>query len=125
MSRIATFQDGLGKKYGELIVAVVSSIGSIVAGFYINAVLMGVALAVSPLVVTLMYVVQKQTSEGIRSKLHHYAKSGTIASETFRNIQTVAALTSEPIEIDRYQKSLVAAEASSIKVPTIQRTKPL
>ncbi len=118
MSRITTFRNGIGPKYADLIVTISAVIGSVCAGFYINAYIMGILLGVSPLTVWAGYFLQNQTKKGISKKLYHYAKSGTVASETFRNIRTVAALTSETIEIDRYQKSLVAAEASTIMVPT-------
>ncbi len=120
VSRITTFQNGIGPKYTDLIVVISAVIGSVCAGFYINVRIMGVLLGVCPLTIWAGYLLQNQTSKGTSKKLYHYAKSGTVASEIFRNIRTVAALTSETIEIDRYQKSLVAAEASTIMVPTYQ-----
>ncbi len=120
MSRVTTFQRGIGSKYADLVAVTSAIIGSVCAGFYINALIMGILLLVSPLTVGAGYWLQNRTSQGINKQLYHYAKSGTIASETFHNIRTVAALTSETIEIERYETTLGAAKAANIMVPTNQ-----
>ncbi len=122
MSRITTFQHGIGSKYADLIVVFSAIIGSICAGFYINPRIMGILLGVSPLTIGAGYFLENRTSHGTNKQLYHYAKSGTIASEAFRNIRTVAALTSETIEIERYENSLQDAESATIMVQ--QTTNP-
>ncbi len=101
-------------------------IGVVLTGIYISPRITSTVLAASPLTLVAGFWVQYQTSQRMDKQFSHYAKSGTIVSEAFRNIRTIAALTSETIEIEQYETTLGTVESANtmVPVPTNPRTSP-
>jgi ATP-binding cassette subfamily B (MDR/TAP) protein 1 len=112
---MAKIQDGIGRKFADLIMNGVGALGGIVVAFILDPVLAAIMLACIPLITLSVAVTSSVVSTATADGLKHYSSAGAIATEVIAGIRTVASLCSEPFEVDRYSRSLVKAEAAGIR----------
>jgi ATP-binding cassette subfamily B (MDR/TAP) protein 1 len=108
--------DGTGRKFGDLIMNITMVIAFLVASFCFNAVLTAILLACVPFIGFVMASMADTLSEGNEAILVHYAAAGAIATETISGASTVAACSSQALEIRRYGRHLDQALAAGIKM---------
>ncbi|KAG5193165.1 P-loop containing nucleoside triphosphate hydrolase protein [Tribonema minus] len=114
-NRLATIADGIGSKIPIAIMNGFSCIGLFIVAFWQDPQLAAILLACLPLVGFATVVVTKLMTRAQTASQGFYAASGGIANEVFAGIRTVASLCAEPLEMVRYSKQLLLAEAQTIK----------
>ncbi|KAG5184894.1 ATP-binding cassette, sub-family B, member 1A [Tribonema minus] len=114
-SLMASVQDGIGRKVADIIFNVTSCVGLLAVSFYLDPQLSAILLACLPLVGISAAVVTKLMTKAVLSGQGLYGAAGAVATEVFAAIRTVASLCSEPLEMARYGKLLIAVEVEEIK----------
>ncbi|CAN0110337.1 unnamed protein product, partial [Ectocarpus fasciculatus] len=112
---MAKIQDGVGRKIADIIMNFTVFLATFIIAFTELPKLAAVLLACFPFIAistfVLVTVVAKATGQGN----NHYSKAGGVANEVIASIRTVASLTAEENEMDRYSTHLDGAEKAGIK----------
>ncbi|CAM9148636.1 unnamed protein product [Choristocarpus tenellus] len=114
-ANMAKVQDGMGRKVVDIILNSFGGIFLLATSMYINAELGAVMLACIPFIGGSVAILSKLMASNTVEGADHYAKAGGVATETLGGIRTVASLSSEKQEIERYASHLDGAYTAGIK----------
>ncbi|CAM9424622.1 unnamed protein product [Ascophyllum nodosum] len=114
-SNMAKVQDGLGRKCGDIVLNGLSGIALLAAALVINWQLGLVMLACVPFIGASVAILSKLMSSSTQEGTDHYEKAGGVATEVLSGIRTVASLSSEDIELNRYAGHLDGAYHAGVK----------
>jgi len=108
-------QDGLGRKIGDVLQFTAQFLGGFIIAFLWCWKLTLVLLSVFPICMISMFCLVKTAASATQEGDEQYRKAGAVAWEVLSSIRTVASLTGERKEVDRYKAFLVQAEKIGIK----------
>eukprot|EP00808_Paulinella_micropora_P014339 g50286.t1 len=118
-SRIAestqAVEEGISSKLGAGCRFVGQGLTGVAIAFYYSWEMSLVLLALSPIVMFGTWFMSKATADGATDMANAYAKAGGIAGETIGSLRTVASLTAEPVQAEKYGKSLEQARAAGVR----------
>ncbi|CAM9703395.1 unnamed protein product, partial [Scytosiphon promiscuus] len=114
-ANMAKVQDGLGRKFGDILLNGISGVALLATGVILDWQLGLVLLACVPFIGGSVAVLSMLMSSSSQEGGSHYTKAGGVANEVLSGIRTVASLNSEEIELGRYRKHLDGAYKAGVK----------
>ncbi|KXN67099.1 hypothetical protein CONCODRAFT_167782, partial [Conidiobolus coronatus NRRL 28638] len=108
-------QDGISEKVALIIHDLATFISGFVIAFVKNWKLTLVTMCIVPIIVIVIFFLNKYMVKYSTSSLDEYANAGTLAEESISSIRTLIAFNQKNKILKRYQEIIKKAEASGLK----------
>jgi ATP-binding cassette, subfamily B (MDR/TAP), member 1 len=110
-----TIQDGMGRKFADVVQFLAMMIGGVIVGLIKGWQLALVLLAFTPFIALASYVSMKVLATSAQEAIEAYSDAGAVAQESLGNIRTVHMFNSISHFVSKYEAALKMSVESGIK----------